>query len=131
MSMQDPISDMLTRIRNAQTADKASVTMPSSTIKASIAQVLKDEGYIADFGVEQDGAKSLLKIELKYFQGKPVIETLQRRSRPGLRIYAGKANLPQVNNGLGVAIVSTSKGVMSDRKAREIGEGGEVLCYVN
>ncbi len=131
MSMQDPLSDMLTRIRNAQAADKASVTMPSSTMKASIAQVLKDEGYVADFGVEQDGAKSLLKIELKYFQGKPVIEMLQRRSRPGLRIYAGKANLPKVNNGLGVAIVSTSKGVMSDRKAREIGEGGEVLCYVN
>jgi small subunit ribosomal protein S8 len=131
MSMQDPISDMLTRIRNAQTAGKATVSMPSSTMKVAIAQVLKDEGYVNDMSVEQDGAKAQLKIELKYFQGKPVIEMIKRRSRPGLRIYSGKSSLPTVNNGLGVAIVSTSKGVMSDRKAREIGEGGEVLCYVN
>jgi len=131
MSMQDPISDMLTRIRNAQSVDKASVSMPSSGMKVSIAQVLKDEGYVEDFTVDKDGAKASLVITLKYFQGKPVIEMIQRRSRPGLRIYTGNNNLPKVNNGLGVAIVSTSKGVMSDRKAREIGEGGEVLCYVN
>jgi small subunit ribosomal protein S8 len=131
MSMQDPISDMLTRIRNAQIAGKATVSMPSSTMKVAIAQVLKDEGYVNDMSVEQEGAKAQLKIELKYFQGKPVIEMIKRRSRPGLRIYSGKSGLPTVNNGLGVAIVSTSKGVMSDRKAREIGEGGEVLCYVN
>jgi small subunit ribosomal protein S8 len=129
--MQDPVSDMLTRIRNAQAADKAKVSMPSSTMKVAIAEVLKDEGYIKDISVEQEGTKSTLTIDLKYFQGKPVIESIQRRSRPGLRIYTGKNDLPKVNNGLGVAIVSTSKGVMSDRKAREIGEGGEVLCYVN
>ena len=131
MSMQDPISDMLTRIRNAQAADKVSVSMPSSTMKVAIAQVLKDEGYIDGFDVEKDGAKAAVNISLKYYQGKPVIEKIQRRSRPGLRIYTGKSDLPTVNNGLGVVIVSTSKGVMSDRKAREIGEGGEVLCYVN
>ena len=130
MSMQDPISDMLTRIRNAQAVDKVSVSMPSSSMKVAIAQVLKDEGYVEDFAVEKDGAKASLAITLKYFQGKPVIETIQRRSRPGLRIYKGSSDVPKVNNGLGVAIVSTSKGVMSDRKAREIGEGGEVLCYV-
>jgi small subunit ribosomal protein S8 len=129
--MQDPISDMLTRIRNAQAADKATVTMPSSNIKAGIAQVLKDEGYVSDFQVDKDGGKSSMTITLKYFQGKPVIEMIQRRSRPGLRIYTGKNELPKVNNGLGVVIMSTSKGVMSDRKARELGEGGEVLCYVN
>jgi small subunit ribosomal protein S8 len=128
--MQDPISDMLTRVRNAQSVDKAAVSMPSSKIKVAIAQVLKDEGYVEDFSVDQDGAKATLNITLKYFQGKPVIEMIQRRSRPGLRIYSGRSDLPSVNNGLGVAIVSTSKGVMSDRKAREIGEGGEVLCYV-
>jgi len=129
--MQDPISDMLTRIRNAQSVDKANVSMPSSGMKVSIAEVLKDEGYVEDFTVDKDGAKASLVITLKYFQGKPVIEKIQRRSRPGLRIYTGNSDLPKVNNGLGVAIVSTSKGVMSDRKAREIGEGGEVLCYVN
>jgi small subunit ribosomal protein S8 len=129
--MQDPISDMLTRIRNAQAADKATVTMPSSNIKAGIAQVLKDEGYVSDFQVDKDGGKSSMTITLKYFQAKPVIEMIQRRSRPGLRIYTGKNELPKVNNGLGVVIMSTSKGVMSDRKARELGEGGEVLCYVN
>ena len=131
MSMQDPISDMLTRIRNAQAADKATVTMPSSGIKAAIAQVLKDEGYVSDFQVDKDGSKSSLTVSLKYFQGKPVIEKIQRRRRPGLRIYRGKNDLPKVNNGLGVVIMSTSKGVMSERKARELGEGGEVLCYVN
>jgi len=129
--MQDPVSDMLTRIRNAQAADKASVSMPSSTIKAGIAQVLKDEGYVADYSVDKDGPKATITIELKYFEGKPVIEMIKRRSRPGLRIYTGKNDLPKVNGGLGVAVVSTSKGIMSDRKAREIGEGGEVLCYVN
>ena len=131
MSMQDPISDMLTRIRNAQAADKATVTMPSSNMKAAIAQVLKDEGYVSDFEVSKEGGKASITITLKYFQGKPVIEMIQRRSRPGLRIYSSKNDLPAVNNGLGVVIMSTSKGVMSDRKAREIGEGGEVLCYVN
>ena len=131
MSMQDPISDMLTRIRNAQAADKVTVSMPSSTPKIAIAQVLQDEGYVSDFAVDKDGAKASLTITLKYYQGKPVIEKIQRRSRPGLRIYKGKTEIPKVNNGLGVAIMSTSKGVMSDRKAREIGEGGEVLCYVN
>lgn len=131
MSMQDPISDMLTRIRNAQSVDKAVVSMPSSKMKVSIAEVLKDEGYIESYSVDQDGAKATLNISLKYFQGKPVIEKIQRRSRPGLRIYSGSSDLPKVNNGLGVAIISTSKGVMSDRKARELGEGGEILCYVN
>lgn len=131
MSLQDPIADMLTRIRNGQSADKVSVTMPSSKMKVAIADVLKDEGYITDYAVEQDGAMSSLKIDLKYYQGKPVIEELKRRSRPGLRMYAGKDELPKVNGGLGVAVVSTSKGIMSDRKAREIGEGGEVLCYVS
>ena len=131
MSMQDPVSDMLTRIRNAQVAEKASVTMPSSTVKTGIADVLKDEGFIADYTIEKDGAKASLTIDLKYYQGKPVIEMIKRCSRPGLRIYAGKNDLPKVNNGLGVAVVSTSKGIMSDRKARAIGEGGEVLCFVN
>ncbi len=131
MSLQDPISDMLTRIRNGQSADKTSVSMPSSKVKTAIAAVLKDEGYVADYKVEQEGAMSTLTVDLKYFQGKPVIDSIQRRSRPGLRIYTGKSDLPTVNGGLGVAIVSTSKGIMSDRKAREIGEGGEVLCYVN
>lgn len=131
MSMQDPIADMLTRIRNAQTANKATVSMPSSTIKVDIAKVLKAEGYVADYTVEQDGVKSMLTMQLKYFKGKPVIEMIKRGSHPGLRIYAGRNDLPRVNNGLGVAVISTSKGVMSDRQAREIGEGGEILCYVN
>ncbi len=131
MSLQDPIADMLTRIRNGQSADKESVSMPSSRVKVAIAQVLKDEGYITDFSVEQDGAMSALTLGLKYYQGKPVMEMIQRRSRPGLRVYVDKDNLPSVNGGLGVAVVSTSKGIMSDRKAREIGEGGEVLCYVS
>ena len=130
MSMQDPLADMLTRIRNAQMAGKASVSMPSSKLKQAVAAVLLEEGYIAGHRVEQDGAKSDLVVELKYFQGKPVIAEIQRASRPGLRAYAGKDELPQVRAGLGVAIVSTSKGVMTDRAARSAGVGGEVLCTV-
>ena len=130
MSMQDPISDMLTRIRNAQRADKVSVSMPSSKLKTAIANVLKDEGYIEDFKVEANDGKSTLEIQLKYYAGRPVIERLDRVSRPGLRIYKGSNDIPKVMNGLGVAIVSTSKGVMTDRKARAAGIGGEVLCIV-
>ncbi|GLP97729.1 30S ribosomal protein S8 [Paraferrimonas sedimenticola] len=129
MSMQDPIADMLTRIRNGQAASKATVTMPSAKLKVSLAKVLKEEGYITDFAVTSE-AKPELEIELKYFQGKPVVETIQRVSRPGLRIYKGKDELPKVMGGLGVAIVSTSKGVMTDRAARSAGLGGEVVCYV-
>lgn len=130
MSMQDPISDMLTRIRNAQRADKVSVSMPSSKLKTAIANVLKDEGYIEDFKVEANDGKPTLEIQLKYYAGRPVIERLDRVSRPGLRIYKGSNDIPNVMNGLGVAIVSTSKGVMTDRKARAAGIGGEVLCIV-
>ncbi|MGA1561446.1 MAG: 30S ribosomal protein S8 [Gammaproteobacteria bacterium] len=130
MSMQDPIADMLTRIRNAQAVEKKSVTMPASRLKGAIAQVLKDEGYIRDFHVGQDGPRSVLTLELKYFQGRPVIEMLKRVSRPGLRIYKGRNDLPNVNGGLGVAIVSTPGGVMTDRSARAAGLGGEVLCLV-
>ncbi len=130
MSMQDPIADMLTRIRNGQSAQKKSVTMPTSKLKKAIAQVLKDEGYIKDFAVS-DEAKSQLTVELKYHNGQPVIEELKRVSRPGLRIYRGTDELPKVIGGLGVAIISTSKGVMSDRAARKIGHGGEVLCLVS
>ena len=130
MTMSDPISDMLTRIRNAQGSEKTSVAMPASRVKASIAQVLKDEGYIEDFALCENAGKPLLEISLKYYAGKPVIEKLERVSRPGLRIYRGKAEMPNVMNGLGVAIVSTSKGVMTDRKARGLGVGGEVLCIV-
>ncbi len=130
MSMSDPIADMLTRIRNAQGVQKTSVEMPSSKLKVAIAGVLKDEGYIEDFAVTTEGGKSELKIGLKYYVGRPVIERLERVSRPGLRIYKGKSDIPQVMNGLGVAIVSTPKGVMTDRKARATGVGGEVLCYV-
>lgn len=131
MSMSDPISDMLTRIRNAQMAEKASVTMPSSKLKSAIAQVLKDEGYIDDFNVvSSDGGKASMEIALKYYAGRPVIETIQRVSRPGLRIYKGSNDIPKVMNGLGIAIVSTSKGLMTDRKARANGIGGEVLCIV-
>ncbi len=129
MSMQDPLADMLTRIRNAQMAEHASVTMPSSKIKAAVAQVLKDEGFIADFNVTGE-VKAELVVELKYFEGRPVIESLKRASRPGLRSYAGKEGLPKVNGGLGIAIVSTNKGVMTDRAARAAGVGGEVLCTV-
>ena len=130
MSMSDPIADMLTRIRNAQSVEKAVVTMPSSKLKAAIAQVLKDEGYIDGFKVSNETGKSELQIGLKYYAGKPVIERIERVSRPGLRIYKGRDAIPQVMNGLGVAIVTTPKGVMTDRKARQTGVGGEVLCYV-
>ncbi|WP_299734114.1 30S ribosomal protein S8 [uncultured Endozoicomonas sp.] len=129
MSMQDPLADMLTRIRNAQMAEHVSVTMPSSKIKVAVAQVLKDEGFIADFFVSGE-EKPELTIELKYFEGKPVIESLKRSSRPGLRSYAGKEALPKVNSGLGIAIVSTNKGVMTERAARAAGVGGEILCTV-
>ncbi len=130
MSMSDPIADMLTRIRNAQLAEKLSVTMPSSRVKTSIAQVLKDEGYIEDFKVRDEDGKSTLDIALKYYAGEPVIEKIERVSRPGLRIYKGRDDIPKIMNGLGIAIVSTSKGVMTDRKARATGIGGEVLCIV-
>ena len=130
MSMSDPIADMLTRIRNAQSVDKASVSMPSSKLKVAIAQVLKDEGYIDDFAVRSDGARNQLEIALKYYAGRPVIERIERVSRPGLRVYRGRDAIPAVMNGLGVAIVTTPKGVMTDRKARQTGVGGEVLCYV-
>ncbi|MDR3426706.1 MULTISPECIES: 30S ribosomal protein S8 [Silvimonas] len=129
MAMHDPIADMLTRIRNAQRAAKVSVTMPSSKLKAAIAQVLKDEGYVESFAVAGD-IKRELTIELKYYAGRPVIERIERVSKPGLRVYKGSDNIPQVMNGLGVAIVSTSKGVMTDRKARANGVGGELLCFV-
>jgi small subunit ribosomal protein S8 len=128
--MTDPIADMLTRIRNGQRAGKVSVAMPSSKLKMSIAQVLKDEGYITDFAVHDEAGKTVMNVDLKYYQGRPVIESLKRVSRPGLRIYKSNDELPKVQGGLGVAIVSTSKGVMSDRAARAAGEGGEVLCYV-
>ncbi len=130
MSMSDPIADMLTRIRNAQMVDKAVVTMPSSKLKAAIAQVLKDEGYIDGFSVRDNAGKPELDIALKYYAGRPVIERIERVSRPGLRVYKGRDSIPQVMNGLGVAIVTTPKGVMTDRKARATGVGGEVLCYV-
>ncbi len=129
MSMQDPLADMLTRIRNAQMAEKTVVSMPSSKLKAAVAKVLKDEGYIADFQVSGD-VKQQLSIELEYFEGKPVIEELKRVSRPGLRHYKGVEQLPKVRGGLGVSIVSTNKGVMTDRAARAAGVGGEVLCTV-
>ena len=131
MTMTDPISDMLTRIRNGQKARKVSVSMPASNAKEAVARVLKDEGYITDFAVSGEGASKELNVELKYFEGVPVIEKIQRTSRPGLRIYRGKEDLPRVLGGLGVAIVSTSAGVMSDREAREKGIGGEVICIVS
>jgi small subunit ribosomal protein S8 len=130
MSMSDPIADMLTRIRNAQQVEKNSVAMPSSKLKAAIAQVLKDEGYIDGFAVKSEAGKAQLEIALKYYAGRPVIERIERVSRPGLRVYKGRHDIPQVMNGLGVAIVTTPKGVMTDRKARAAGIGGEVLCYV-
>jgi small subunit ribosomal protein S8 len=128
--MCDPVADMLTRIRNAQQSEKQSVAMPSSKLKVAIARVLKDEGYIDDFALRGDSGRALLEIGLKYYAGKPVIEKIERVSRPGLRIYRPSDDLPRVMNGLGVAIVSTSKGVMTDRKARGLGVGGEVLCIV-
>lgn len=131
MSMSDPIADMLTRIRNAQMVEKPSVSMPSSKLKAAIAQVLKDEGYIDGFAIKSEGDKPQLEIGLKYYAGKPVIAHIERVSRPGLRVYKGRHDIPNVMNGLGVAIVTTPKGVMTDRKARQVGIGGEVLCYVS
>ena len=130
MSMSDPISDMLTRIRNAQQSEKQSVAMPASKLKASIAKVLKDEGYIEDFALRDTSGKPQLEISLKYYAGRPVIEKIERVSRPGLRIYKPSREIPQVMNGLGVAIVTTPQGVMTDRKARATGVGGEVLVYV-
>jgi small subunit ribosomal protein S8 len=130
MSMQDPLSDMLTRIRNAQMAGKKTVEMPASKLKSAVAAVLRDEGYIADFSTSDESGKPRLSIALKYYQGKPVIAEIDRVSRPGLRQYKAKGELPSVRAGLGVAIVSTSKGVMSDRAARAAGVGGEVLCTV-
>ena len=130
MSMSDPIADMLTRVRNAQMVNKETVSIPSSKLKVAIATVLRDEGYIESFEVGGEAAKPVLNIELKYYAGRPVIETIDRVSRPGLRIYRGSKSIPSVMNGLGVAIVSTPRGVMTDRKARASGVGGEVLCYV-
>ena len=130
MSMSDPVSDMLTRIRNAQMVGHTQVVMPASRLKASIAQVLKDEGYIEDFALRDNAAKKELHIGLKYYAGRPVIERLERVSKPGLRVYKGRDNIPSIMNGLGVAILSTSRGVMTDRKARATGVGGEVLCIV-
>jgi small subunit ribosomal protein S8 len=130
MSMSDPIADMLTRIRNAQMVEKASVLVPSSKVKVAIAKVLKEEGYIDGFQVKNDDGRPQLEIALKYYAGRPVIERIERVSRPGLRVYKGSNAIPQVMNGLGVAIVTTPQGVMTDRKARANGVGGEVLCYV-
>jgi len=130
MSMSDPIADMLTRIRNAQSTNKPTVSMPASKLKGAIASVLKDEGYIDDFAVQDIDGKPQLNISLKYYAGRPVIEKIDRVSRPGLRVYRGSQDIPKVMNGLGVTIVSTSKGVMTDRKALAAGVGGEVLCVV-
>ena len=130
MSMTDPIADLLTRIRNAQTARKSEVSMSSSKVKTAIARVLKDEGYVEDFRLDNEGGKPTLTIGLKYYEGKPVIDRLERVSRPGLRIYRGKDELPKVLGGMGTVIVSTPKGVMTDKQARSIGQGGEVLCIV-
>ena len=130
MSMSDPIADMLTRIRNAQSVNKLSVSMPASKLKSAIASVLKDEGYIDDYAVAANDGKPVLSISLKYYAGRPVIEKIDRVSKPGLRVYRGSQNIPKVMNGLGVTILSTSKGVMTDRKAQAAGIGGEVLCVV-
>lgn len=130
MSMSDPIADLLTRIRNAQMVNKANVCVPSSKVKVAIAQVLQDEGYIDGFEVQDEAGKPVLNIELRYYAGRPVIERIERVSRPGLRVYKGSKTLPKVQNGMGVAIVTTPQGVMTDRKARAVGVGGEVLCYV-
>src|ERR1700743_3906011 len=130
MSMSDPIADMLTRIRNAQMVEKVSVAMPSSKVKVAIAQVLKDEGYIEDFAIKAEGAKAELQIALKYYAGRPVIERLERISRPGLRVYKGRNGIPQVMNGVGVAIVSNPKGVMTDRKCRANVGAGKAICCV-
>ena len=130
MSMSDPIADMLTRIRNAQSTNKVMVSMPNSKVKVGIASVLKDEGYITDFRVDDNDGKPNLEITLKYFEGRGVIDSLKRASRPGLRIYRGKDELPKVLDGLGIVIVSTSRGFMTDVAAREAGHGGELICYV-
>ena len=129
MTMQDPLSDMITRIRNANLREKVSVAMPSSKVKVSVSKVLKDEGYILNYKVTED-KKPVLEIDLKYYDGKPVIEEITRSSKPSLRVYSSSKDLPKVKSGLGVAIVSTSKGVMSDRSARSNGVGGEILCTV-
>jgi small subunit ribosomal protein S8 len=129
--MTDPIADLLTRIRNGQAANKVEVSMPSSKLKCAIANVLKDEGYISDYSTSDEDGKVILTVTLKYHNGAPVIEMIRRSSRPGLRLYKGKDEIPSIQNGLGVAIVSTSKGVMSDRQARAAGEGGEILCVVS
>lgn len=131
MSMTDPIADMLTRIRNAQAAEKAQVSMPSSKVKVAIAEVLKNEGYIGAYAVESREGKQTLVVDLKYYEGRPVIEQISRVSRPGVRVYKGKEALPKINGGLGIAIVSTPAGLMSDRAARAAGVGGEILCYVS
>jgi small subunit ribosomal protein S8 len=130
MSMSDPIADMLTRVRNGQAVGKKAISMPSSKSKIAVAQVLKDEGYVLDYSTTEDGSRPVLNIELKYFQGEPVIDMIQRVSRPGLRIYKSAKELPTVRAGLGIAIISTSKGLMTDRAARKAGHGGEVLAYV-
>ncbi len=130
MSMTDPIADFLTRIRNGQRAGKAEVAIPASRLKLALAKVLKDEGYIEDFVVAREGAKPTVTVRLKYYQGRPVIETIQRVSRPGLRIFRGRDELPKVMGGLGIAVVSTSHGIMTDRAARAAGYGGEVICVV-
>lgn len=131
MTMQDPIADMFTRIRNAQVMTKAAVTLPSSGLKEAIAKVLEQEGFIQGYAVDRQDARATLTIQLKYYEGRPVISELARVSRPGLRVYKGKTDLPVVKNGLGVTIVSTPKGVLSDREARRLGLGGEVLCRVS
>ncbi|MGB5306954.1 MAG: 30S ribosomal protein S8 [Gammaproteobacteria bacterium] len=131
MMMTDPIADMLTRIRNGQSASKVDVSMPSSRLKCAIAQVLKDEGFIKDYSTADQDNKAVLTVDLKYHDGRPVIEKIKRSSRPGLRLYKGKGEMPSVQGGLGIAIISTSKGVMSDRQARAAGEGGEILCIVS
>lgn len=131
MSMTDPIADMLTRIRNAQAAEKAQVTMPSSKTKASIAKVLVEEGYIGGFEIDENGGKPIMSVALKYHNGKAVIDQIKRISRPGIRRYTGKDDLPKVNSGLGIAVISTPVGVMTDRAARAAGVGGEIICYVS
>jgi len=130
MSMTDPIADMLTRIRNAQSAQKADVTMPASNVKTAIAKLLLEEGYINGYSKREDDGKQVLVIDLKYYEGKAVIAHIERRSSPGLRVYKGKDELPKVQGGLGIAIISTSQGLMTDRAARAAGHGGEILCYV-
>ncbi|KAA3629676.1 MAG: 30S ribosomal protein S8 [Proteobacteria bacterium] len=131
MSMTDPIADFLTRIRNGQAAGKAEITAPASKVKTAIASVLRDEGYIVDFAEQSADGKPTIAVSLKYYQGRPVIDRIDRVSRPGLRRYTSKNDLPKVDDGLGIAIISTPKGVMTDRAARKIGEGGEILCYVS